>query len=179
MHCFCGCGIKVSRKLTDANLQASQVALELLSWDKARTANTSPGPMPADTEALIDRGARCYRRLLASLHGESGDDPTPEAQNWLRDSLDARRNREDMTEKRSFFFTAPKLKLTEMDISRLDRARPERSFSAAAPERADEDPVAQLKGLRELHAAGALTDDEFAEAKARVIGSLGSDSPAI
>src|SRR5262249_36056202 len=31
------------------------------------------------------------------------------------------------------------------------------------------DPVAQLKGLGELHASGTLTDDEFAAAKAKVL----------
>lgn len=167
----------MSRKLTSANLQASQVALELLSWDKARTANTPGAPMPAGIEALIDRGAHCYRRLLATLHGEPVGDPTRESEEWLRHSAAARRDRPDMTDKGSIF-SSPKLKLTELDFDRLDRAHPERSFSGAAPERADEDPVAQLKGLRDLHAAGALTDEEFAEAKARVIGSMSSDSPS-
>ena len=37
--------------------------------------------------------------------------------------------------------------------------------------------MAQLRGLRELHAAGALTDEEFAAAKARVIGATGLRSP--
>lgn len=77
----------------------------------------------------------------------------------------------------SFLLSPPRLKLTDLDIEQLDRAQPEDSFSAGArgaakPERADADPVEQLKGLRDLHAAGALTDGEFAEAKARVIARL-------
>ena len=39
-------------------------------------------------------------------------------------------------------------------------------------DRANEDPVAQLKGLKDLHAVGALTEEEFAAAKARVIARM-------
>lgn len=83
-----------------------------------------------------------------------------------------------------------KIKLSNDDFARFDGRRPQLSFTGApwtaedpssaadgpmspAPERADEDPVAQLNGLRELHAVGALTDEEFAAAKARVIARLG------
>jgi hypothetical protein len=41
---------------------------------------------------------------------------------------------------------------------------------AAAP--APADPAAQLKQLAELHASGALTDDEFASARARVLDQI-------
>lgn len=37
--------------------------------------------------------------------------------------------------------------------------------AAAAP-----DPIAQLKELGELHAAGVLTDEEFAAQKAKILG---------
>lgn len=40
---------------------------------------------------------------------------------------------------------------------------------AAAPEAAD-DPIAQVEKLAKLHAAGALTDEEFAAAKAKALG---------
>jgi hypothetical protein len=33
------------------------------------------------------------------------------------------------------------------------------------------DPIEQLEHLAQLHASGALTDDEFAAAKAQVLGS--------
>jgi hypothetical protein len=177
MDCFCGCGTKVSRKLVPANLQAGKVALELLAWDKERTANPhAPQGETTNEEALISRGAACYQRLVSAVHGEEGADPLPGSEEWLRDSLRERSDRPEMTEKGSFLSTR-KLRLTDKDIERLDRLRPERSFSAGldtAPpiERAAEDPVEQLQGLRELHAAGALTDAEFAEAKARVIARL-------
>jgi len=177
MECFCGCGTKVSRKLADAGFTAAQVGLELLAWDKART--TSPLSVPVEAESLIARGADCYQRLIAAIHGDDGPDPVPASEAWLEDSFEARRDRRDMTTTGSLL-SRPRLTLTELDYAELNRLRPELSFSANSPtpeagetERADEDPVAQLKGLGKLHAAGALTDEEFAEAKARVIARLG------
>jgi hypothetical protein len=41
---------------------------------------------------------------------------------------------------------------------------------APAPAAPAEDPVAQLQKLGELHAQGILSDDEFAAAKAKIIG---------
>jgi len=38
---------------------------------------------------------------------------------------------------------------------------------AAAPQ---EDPTAQIQQLAQLHASGALTDEEFAAAKAKILG---------
>lgn len=40
---------------------------------------------------------------------------------------------------------------------------------ATAPAAADDDPVDELERLAALHASGALTDEEFAQAKARVL----------
>jgi len=40
-------------------------------------------------------------------------------------------------------------------------------------------PVAELVQLAELHAQGALTDDEFAAAKARMLGTAGQSSQEI
>jgi hypothetical protein len=42
---------------------------------------------------------------------------------------------------------------------------------AATPRVAERDVVADLTGLSDLRAAGALTEDEFANAKARVLGN--------
>lgn len=177
MDCFCGCGAKVPRKLTSLNIEAAKVAMELLAWDKARTANPPAGRSSADTEPLIARGANCYQRLLSTIHGEELPDPLPDSEAWLDDSLIARSDRPDIATKGSFLHH-PKLNLTDLDYARLDRKRPERSFSASTPEpdqpgRGDEDALDQLKGLNELYAAGTLTAEEFAEAKARVIGRLG------
>jgi Short C-terminal domain len=46
---------------------------------------------------------------------------------------------------------------------------------AATPRVAERDVVADLEGLSDLRAAGALTDEEFANAKARVLGN--ADDP--
>jgi hypothetical protein len=40
---------------------------------------------------------------------------------------------------------------------------------AAAPAPADDDTITRLQKLADLHSAGALTDDEFAAAKAQVL----------
>jgi hypothetical protein len=40
-----------------------------------------------------------------------------------------------------------------------------------APPPAPADPVDELKRLAELHASGALTDEEFAAAKAKILGT--------
>jgi hypothetical protein len=45
-----------------------------------------------------------------------------------------------------------------------------RRVEAPAPTPAS-DPIAQLKDLASLHEAGALTDDEFAAAKAKILGT--------
>jgi hypothetical protein len=76
------------------------------------------------------------------------------------------------------------LRLTDEDIARLDRRHPELSFSGAAtagdaevpaetnPEgSSDADTVAQLERLGALHREGVLSDEEFAAAKARLLGS--------
>ncbi len=41
---------------------------------------------------------------------------------------------------------------------------------AAPPAPAAADPVAQLQQLAQLHQSGALSDEEFAQAKARILG---------
>jgi membrane protease subunit (stomatin/prohibitin family) len=42
---------------------------------------------------------------------------------------------------------------------------------AAAPAAQDEDPMAKLKQLGELHEQGVLTDQEFASAKAKILNN--------
>ncbi len=42
---------------------------------------------------------------------------------------------------------------------------------APAPAPAPADPADQIEHLAQLHASGALTDEEFASAKAKVLGS--------
>ena len=61
MECYCGCGRRVSRRLTDTNLRISEVALELLAWDKRRAMSAmDPGDF-VETERLINRGANSHR----------------------------------------------------------------------------------------------------------------------
>ena len=42
--------------------------------------------------------------------------------------------------------------------------------AAAAPPPPEDDATAQLQNLAELHAQGVLTDEEFAAAKAKILG---------
>jgi hypothetical protein len=176
MECYCGCGRRVSRRLTDTNLRISEVALELLAWDKRRT--TSPMD-PADfveTERLIDRGANFHRRLLAALHEELDEVSLVDSEEWLVESRARWKDREEMTE-RGGFLHGRKLKLTKDDLARIDRVHPERSFSASSPVPVEvpgargetgDDSAGQLQRLRSLRAEGILTEDEFRAAAARL-----------
>ena len=47
----------------------------------------------------------------------------------------------------------------------------EQQMAAQAPPPAQEDPMAKLKELGELHSSGVLTDEEFAEAKAKILNA--------
>jgi hypothetical protein len=176
MECVCGCGRDVSGKLAQRNFIAASVALELLAWDKNRA---SPVPGPDGREGLIARGADCYARLLDSLHGEGGGDPDDDSNAWLKESVAMRADRKDMN-RWQLVGTGPP-NLGEVDVEHLDRLHPERSFTGRAPNAApsgatavvdteDDDLVGKLERLRALRAEGALTDDEFAAAKARLLG---------
>lgn len=188
MECVCGCGRKLPKEFADQNYIAAGVALELLTWDKNRAL---PGAGPEGREGLIARGAECYERLLYSLHGEGGGDPDAECNAWLEESRAMRAHRSDMTKRRFLGGNAPNV--SKEDMERLDRRHPERSFTgggevtsgatatveappngsatAATPaDKADDDLVAQLERLRTLRDEDALTDEEFAVAKARLLG---------
>ena len=57
---------------------------------------------------------------------------------------------------------------------RAHRAPRPATPSVAAPPRAGpDDPIALLERLAQLHAAGVLTDDEFAAKKAELLGKIG------
>ncbi len=51
-----------------------------------------------------------------------------------------------------------------------DAAAAQSAAPAAAPAASDEDPMAQVQKLAELHKQGILTDEEFAAAKAKALG---------
>src|ERR1700761_4099575 len=175
MECVCGCGRDVPKKLAERNLLAAGVAVELLAWDKDRAL---PGPGSEGREGLIARGAECYEQLLYSLHGEGVGDPDKECTAWVRESTAMRAGRSDMTKRRLLGGSAPNL--SKEDMARLDRRDPERSFTgggktgASAPAvgagTADYDLVDQLERLRALRDDDVLTDEEFAAAKARLLG---------
>ncbi len=176
MECYCGCGRRVSRRLTDANLRIGEVTLELLAWDKRRS--TSP-MQPEDfvaTERLIDRGANAHRRLLGALHEEFDGVSLDDSAEWLSESRTAWRDRDEMTE-RGGFLRGPKLRLTKDDFARLDRIHPEHSFSGgdptpvAIPGAREEgaDAAGQLQRLRSLRAEGILTEEEFRAAESRLL----------
>ena len=53
---------------------------------------------------------------------------------------------------------------------RVARRQANRYAAYSAPAPAEEDATTQIQKLAELHASGALTDEEFAAAKAKVLG---------
>jgi hypothetical protein len=175
MECYCGCGRPVSRRLTDTNLRISEVALELLAWDKRRATSLMEPADFVETERLIDRGANSHRRLLAVLHEELDEVSLVESEKWLVESRARWNDREEMTE-RGGFLRGRKLKLTEDDFARIDRAHPEHSFSVSSPVPVElpgsrgeaGDPAGQLQRLRSLRAEGILTEDEFRAAAERL-----------
>jgi hypothetical protein len=187
MECVCGCGREISgATLTQRNFTAARVALELLAWDKNRA---SPTPGPQGREGLIARGADCYQHLLYSLHGEGGGDPDPDCEEWLRESGEMRLQRSDMSKRRFLDRGFGSPALSEHDMEQMDRLHPELSFTGKVPTPsggvaaqavdeptgqssgpADDDLVGKLERLRALRDDGTLTDDEFAAAKARLLG---------
>jgi hypothetical protein len=46
----------------------------------------------------------------------------------------------------------------------------QQQYAAQAPPPAEKDPMEQLKELGQLHESGVLTDEEFAAAKAKILG---------
>lgn len=169
MECICGCGMPIQRRLLDAHLQATAVALELLAWDKARTEGRIPGEEAEAIDSLIHRGALQYQRLLDTIHGEREAAPVAEGESWLEESGALRRDRQYMSEK-SWIRKGNRLRLTEEEIAMLDRKRPELSFSGQGGVGSERDVAGQLERLGALHAEGVLSDAEFEAAKRRVLG---------
>jgi hypothetical protein len=190
MDCVCGCGRKIPKQLSDRNFLAAGVAIELLAWDKNRAL---PGAGPEGREGLIARGVECYEQLLYSLHEEGAGDPDAICNDWLEESREMRSGRSDMTKKR--FFGASTPNVSREDMARIDRRHPERSFTGgrptegpadspadpvpastpaptatAAPDRSDDDVVEKLERLRAMRDDEVLTVEEFAAAKARLLG---------
>lgn len=176
MECYCGCGRRVPRRLTDANLRIGEVTLELLAWDKRRASSPMEPEDFVVTGRLIDRGANFHRRLLAALHEELEGVPLTESAEWLAESRASWRDRDEMTDGGGFL-RGPKLRLTKDDFARLDRIHPEQTFSASRPTQVEvpaagdepTDAAGQLQRLRSLRADGVLTEEEFRAAEARLL----------
>ena len=64
--------------------------------------------------------------------------------------------------------------VSRRQASRWAEQNPQPQYEAAPPQAppagAAPDPIAQLKDLAELHSSGALTDEEFAAQKAKLLG---------
>jgi hypothetical protein len=182
MDCVCGCGRKLPKQLSERNFLAAGVALELLAWDKNRAL---PGAGPEGREGLIARGVECYEQLLYSLHEEGAGEPDELCNAWLAESQEMRSGNTDMTKKRFFGSSTPRV--SREDMARIDRRHPERSFTgggapasvaepapaatAPKPERptADDDLVGKLERLRAMRDEDVLTEEEFTAAKARLL----------
>jgi len=58
----------------------------------------------------------------------------------------------------------------EEDQAAYDQQMAQQQPAQAPPAPAEDDQTAQLQNLAELHSQGVLTDDEFAAAKAKLLG---------
>jgi hypothetical protein len=128
MNCICGCGRPIGGNEFDVNLLASEVALELIAWDRARALRSH---VAADEiEAAIGGGAPLYQELVGIIHGERGPDGEAKgvAREWLRESQ-AERKRVHALQPA---VPKKKIKLNPADEARIDRRHPERSFSGPA-----------------------------------------------
>jgi hypothetical protein len=172
MECFCGCGRDVPRKLVDFEICLGTMAWELLAWSKALSEADPNSPDTLAIERLVERGAARYQRLLSTLHGESDRDGLDEGNEWLEESGSIWRTRSEMTE-RGGVLRGLKLRVTDSDVARLDRVRPERSFQRPSPPdreaAAAPDDISQLERLGALRERGLLTEEEFRAAKARLL----------
>ncbi len=71
---------------------------------------------------------------------------------------------------RGGLFAKGRLLLTEEDVERLDRERPELSFTGRGQDHEDADrALSRLERLEALRGEGVLSDAEFNAAKARVL----------
>ena len=67
--------------------------------------------------------------------------------------------------------TAVSGRVQRRQAARYDQQDAQQYDQQAPPPEAEDDATAQLQDLANLHTQGVLTDDEFAAAKARALGS--------
>jgi hypothetical protein len=125
VNCICGCGQQVGGDRFGLNLLASEVALELIAWDRARALRS---PVAAEEiEAAILGGAPRYQELIAVVHDEvepSGESESS-ARGWLRFSRDERHR----VHSEQPAVPKKRIRLSAEEEARVDRRHPERSFS--------------------------------------------------
>jgi Short C-terminal domain len=61
-------------------------------------------------------------------------------------------------------------KWDQQDAQQYEQQQPQQYQQEAPPPEAEDDATAQLQNLAKLHTQGVLTDDEFAAAKAKILG---------
>lgn len=66
--------------------------------------------------------------------------------------------------------TAVSNRVSRRQATRWEQQAEEQAPPPEAPAAAPDDSLAQLERLAQLHSSGALTDEEFASAKARLLG---------
>jgi hypothetical protein len=133
VNCLCGCGTRLRRHQVATNLLAGEVALELISWDKARALRSPVAA--AEIEAIVTTGAPYYQELLAAIH--AGEEPSEAAVGAIREWLERSREARARIGEQLSIVPKKKVKLSDEDAARADRVHPERSFSggvAADPE---------------------------------------------
>ena len=157
MNCICGCGTPLNRDQIALNLLASEVAIELVVWDKARTLGSPPIADEVPTRLVV--GAAVYQDLLAAIHAgeEPGEREQQGTHEWLEDSRAARLRLHD-----ELPVPKKKIKLSDAEHARIDRRHPERSFSgevgAAEPSPAPADEAAEVDPFLEALLVVALED---------------------
>jgi hypothetical protein len=66
--------------------------------------------------------------------------------------------------------TAVSGRVQRRQAARYDEQDAQQYQQAAPPPEAEDDAAAQLQNLAQLHSQGVLTDEEFAAAKAKILG---------
>jgi hypothetical protein len=125
------------------------------------------------------RGKQDEDPILGGRSAEpSGLEVTPvEGGAWSRTSTQAGGDPERLAAELRERFPGARIDVQQQSLGGVDPAQMARAFFAGgtlpAPDAASPaaDPIAQIERLAELHRSGALTDDEFAAAKAKLLGS--------
>jgi putative oligomerization/nucleic acid binding protein len=198
MECVCGCGRDIPKDLTDRNFVAAGVAIELLTWDRNRALpgpvpegregliargvecyekllyslhGEGGGDPDPEANAWLEeaRAMRANRSDMTKRRFFGGSAPNVSKEDM--DRLDRRHPERSFTGGRATAGTG----------SEAASAAPQNASATATPAgptasngspaaTSDDDLVAKLERLRVLRDDDVLTDEEFAAAKARLLG---------